>query len=340
MKRILFYILGLLILCTSCEREIKYTGEIANPKLVLQAEVGEGDTVIKAYVSRSRFFLNDPVYYGNTDYTMPEALTEMKRGEQEWKVMSWSAEKKAFVIELDSALQAGENIQLRASHPKYESITASQTVVRKPWCQVWEFNGMKGTLWRNKFRKQIEVELLLQNYYPIDGSVLLGVSAECKYTVTYLNGKRTDKASATTTRIISSDELFASVDNPYNASDGFNSRFELFFAPGYQNATFLTIEIPYDYYAPQGGEEQDVTISELNIRFNAHNRDSYLYRHSMYKMFGEDTSDEYDLGAAMEDMMGTEENVQIYSNIEGGYGIFAACSRYEIFLRNIKTVIQ
>ncbi|MBO4250279.1 MAG: DUF4249 family protein [Paludibacteraceae bacterium] len=340
MKRILFYILGLILLCTSCEREITYTGEITNPKLVMQAEVGEGDTIIKAYVSRSRFFLDDPVYYGNTDYTMPEALTEMKRGEQEWKAMSWSAEKKAFVIELDSALQAGETIQLRASHPKYEPITASQTVVRKPWLQVWEFNGMKGTLWRNKFRKRIEVGLILQNYYPIDGSVLLGVSAECKYTVIFQNGKRTERYSATTTRILSSDELFATVENPYTASEGFNSRFELFFAPGYQNATSVTIEIPYDYYAPQGGEEQSVTIQELKIRFNAHNRDSYLYWQSMYKMFGEDTSDEYDLGAALDDMVGTEENVQIYSNIEGGYGIFAACSRYEVLWKDIKTVTE
>ena len=84
----------------------------------------------------------------------------------------------------------------------------------------------------------------------------------------------------------------------------------------------------------------DFTIDSLAVSFNAHSNDSYLYRRSMYLSNKDYNGGDLDLGAEMSGMFGSEEDVQVYSNIANGYGIFAACSRYKIVKYNIKTVTQ
>ena len=144
MKRLVLYIIGLLLVCTSCERRIEYNGEIAQPRLVMQAEVGEGDTIVRVYVSRSRFFLERGSDLPD-DYLMPDAQTELQREGGEWQAMKWSPADKAFVLKV-SPLQVGETIRVRASHPDYTSIAAEQKVVYKPLCLVQFYNGQENTL--------------------------------------------------------------------------------------------------------------------------------------------------------------------------------------------------
>ena len=79
-----------MLVCSACERPIEYTGKITEPKLVLQAEMGEGDDTIKAYVSRSRFFLNES-YDKRVDYTMPDAVTEIQRGQSVCAALEYTA---------------------------------------------------------------------------------------------------------------------------------------------------------------------------------------------------------------------------------------------------------
>ena len=122
----------------------------------------------------------------------------------------------------------------------------------------------------------------------------------------------------------------------YSSEVGFNSRFELFLMPGYPNAKLTELRIPL--FGPANWEDYDLSVKELNIRFSAHNEDSYLYRKSMYAALESGRGDGPDIGAVMNDMLGSEEPVQIYTNIANGYGIFAACSRYSIDLKNPKLV--
>lgn len=343
MKRTLLYIATLLFVFCSCERRIEYDGEITEPKLVLQAEVSEGDTIVKAYVSRSRFF-TDGQNYSYQDYRMPSATVEIQRGEQGWQKMDtcsvmtkYKRLEKFFTIHLDSALQAGETIRIRASHPNYETITAEQTIVHKPWCQVRDYNDQKNTLLRNSSLNYIDLTLLLQNYPYEDAT--LGVSVSCALHIKYKNGPRTDHRYETVTYMRSYDKLFA---NAYNASAGktsIGSRFELFAQPGYPNAYLVNLEIPHSNFSYLTNVQiLDVTIDTLTVRFNAHSNDSYLYRRSMYKSCKEYNDDDLDLGAEMGEIFGEEEDVQIYSNVAKGYGIFAACSRYKIVKYNVKTV--
>ena len=332
MKRLVLYIIGLLLVCTSCERRIEYNGEIAQPRLVMQAEVGEGDTIVRVYVSRSRFFLESGSDLPD-DYLMPDAQTELQRGEGEWQAMQWSPADKAFVLKV-SPLQVGETIRVRASHPDYTSIAAEQKVVYKPLCWVQFYNGQENTLMYNKHKRYIELNMLLQNYILTD-DVTLGFCVTCQYSL-IRNTFPPDIKLITSSYLQSFDEIFASADNMYSSEVGFNSRFELFLMPGYPNAKLTELRIPL--FGPANWEDYELSVKELNIRFSAHNEDSYLYRKSMYAAFETGRGDEPDIGAVMNDMLGSEEPVQIYTNIANGYGIFAACSRYSIDLKNLKLV--
>lgn len=350
MKRAFLYIVTLLFVFASCERPIEYDGEITEPKLVLQAELSEGDTIVKAYVSHSHFFTDNQNNTGDwlhpMDDRMPDATVEIQRGEQCWQKLSvHSVETQTgkimsyFSIRLDSALQAGETIRLRASHPKYNAITAEQTIVHKPWCQVWDFNGQANTLLRVKNLSYVELSLLLQNY-PYEDAIL-GVSVSCALDIRYKSGSRMDHQRETVTYIRSYDQLIANSDNTTAGQTSIGSRYELFFHPGYSNAYFLNLEIPYSNmsYLPNV-EILDVTIDSMTVSFNAHSDASYLYRRSMYKARNDYNDSDFDLGAEMSDIFGQEEDVQIYSNVANGYGIFAACSRYKIVKYNVKTVTQ
>ncbi|MBR6118355.1 MAG: DUF4249 domain-containing protein [Paludibacteraceae bacterium] len=340
MKRILLYIIAVMLVCSACERPIEYTGKITEPKLVLQAEMGEGDDTIKAYVSRSRFFLNES-YDKRVDYTMPDAVTEIQRGDQEWQPMTWSADDKAFVLPLSTRLAANEKVRIRASHPDYETITSEQTMVPRPYCQLHYFNGRNKTLWWNKAQHYVEVTLYLQNYpYNVE---MMGLSINCTYYHQYKVGKRTEQRTMKTTTIASLDQLFASGGNNYENTYGFYSNRELFFKPSYKNGEPVDLRIYYD--VPYGlTEELEFYITDLDINFKAHNMDDYLYWQSMLKAFGGRSDDDgtvmQNIGAAIVDLFGQEEAVQIYSNIENGYGIFGACSKWNIYARHIETVTQ
>lgn len=335
MKRILLYILSVLFICSSCERPIDYKGKITEPKLVLQAEAGAGDQTVKAYVSRSRFFL-DETYDKKVDYTMPDAVTEFQRGDQEWQTMVWSTEEKAFVLSLGSPLKAGETLRLKSSHPDYETITAEQTTVPAPFCQLLYYNGQNKVLYWNKSQHYVELTLILQNY-PYEEQ-MLGLSVNFQYDHQYLVGKRKEtKLNQKSNTIASTDQLFATGGNTYINGQGFCSNKELFFAPGYQNAYLVDIRLYYD--VPYGlTEELNLLITELNISFKAHNKDSYWYWKSMLAARDgrDDESGMLDVGAVITDLLGQEEAVQIYSNIQNGYGIFGACSKYIIQAEKIE----
>ncbi len=344
MKRAFLYILTLLFVLSSCERRIEYDGEITEPKLVLQAEVSEGDTIVKAYVSRSRFFLNDSSYFSFIDYRMPSATVEIQRGGQAWQKMHTRTimnkgrqVDQYFTISLDSALRAGETIRIRASHQNYDTITAEQTIVHKPWCQALNYNGQPKTLRRNEAFRCVELSLLLQNYPFTDAH--LGLNVSCSYHMRFQIGSSTGITYGTTTSIRSYDQLFAAKENASASQAGFSSRYELFARSDYQNAHMLDLEIPYDSYS-EDTKVLEFTIDSMTLSFNAHGADSYLYRRSMYKAKGDNYNEDFDLGAEMSDILGQEEDVQIYSNVANGYGIFAACSRYKIVMKNIQTVTQ
>lgn len=322
------YILLTTFLLTACEREIDFDGEIEKPKLVMHAEVGEGDTIVQCFVSRSSFFLEDMTYNWD-EYLMPDAVTQLQRGGQEWQTMTWSDKDKAFILLLATPLKAGETINLRASYPDYETITAQQTVVNKPFMQILP------DYWRNPAKHYFGISVIL-TAYPQDVDVVLGFSAECRYNIYTKKDSQTVVWRGMTTRIMSDDAIFASEGNAYSTEQRYNSRHELFFKPGYEHTKMVELHIPYQYPDEGDDRETEILVAELDMHFHAHSRDSYLYWTSVYAAFGNGGDEDFDLGREVGSMFGTEEEVQIYTNINGGYGMFAATSQYTVNKKNIK----
>ena len=337
-KRFVIYFLSLLWIATSCERQIAYEGVVTPELLVLQSEVSAGDTIIKAYVSRSRFFLDDETYNVNR-YLMSDADTRMQRNSGEWVSMTWLNYSKAFEVHLDTPLQQGDTIRLLASHPSYNPISAEQIVVPKPNYNIWFYNNTQKTLYQNAQSHYIELVLMLDKYLKTD-SVMLGISVGCRYFLSYKSRNRTYKTYGTTTYFGSTDSLFASVPNNLTGDLGYSTRYELFCTPQSKDSVFVTLKIPYSYPNRDSIENAELRVEEMVVSVNAHSLDSYLFRRSMYLGRDYSRNGDFDLVAGLNDMIGSEEDVQVYSNIDGGYGIFAACSRNKRVLKNIKTVTK
>lgn len=320
--RIFLYSIAILFLCVSCRHEIEYKGEVTQPKLVLQAELGEGDTIVKAYVSRSRFFLDSDSYYTGTEHIMRNATIECKRGDLAWQKMTLDTASSTpfFVLPVSPALQGGETLRIRAAHEGYDTITAEQTVVHMPQCQIQFYNGQPNTLWVDKNQKYITLDVVLQNY-PFDDA-MLGISASIQFTYTYKSGNWTRSQKATTQMIMSVDSIFMSGNNQYETG-AFSSSSELYFAPGYRTGYLVTLQIPYSVQQ----QSELVSIDSLKLNFNAHSNDSYWYRCSMREALNS--------SPGMSNLLGIEEGVQVYSNVKNGYGIIAACSRWTIQLDSL-----
>ncbi len=349
MKRLLLYIVTMLLVLSSCEREIEYDGEVTKPKLVLQAEVSEGFEPVRVYVSHSHFFLNSK---SNTSapFRTSDVVVEIQYGDEPWQTMTYNEKRGYFIVYSDiyyevRYIKAGDIVRIRASHPGYDTITAEQKVVPKPNLLMWlVFRSQETVLHSNNSQQTIEVSLaepsLRLMEYP-SGDVILGLNVSCTYHMTYMIDSRVGRHEGTTTYIQSHDQLFASGENDFSAQNGYSTKNELFFKPGYPNNYNVKIQIPVSIHGSEV-EVTSLTIDTLVISFNAHSRDSYLYRRSMYLAHGgkKDNEMEFDLGAEISGLFGQEENVQIYSNIENGYGIFAACSRGKIIMTNIKVLEQ
>ena len=341
MKRFWLYIVSLLFVCTSCEQAIEYKGEISKPQLVLQAEVGEGDSVISAFLSRSRFFLESETPYSPGKWAVTDAKVEIKRGDRPWQTMKYATLDQGYVLALDDKLKAQETIEIRASHPDYETVSAKQIT---PWNEgkftVLDFNGMPNTVLqmknlRMKNASYVEVTLVLPEYYPVkDSSITLSISVNCDYKYTYKSGNSTHSYLNSSTMIQSMDKLFATGDNEYSGGL-YKSNYELFFAPGFeQPAKVLTIRIPY---YDKGIKDGVLTIKTLEICCNAYTLDAYMYRKSMIDALNQYGGNGADIGNTISGLLGFEEPVQVYSNVKGGYGILAGCARSRVVKKNVNT---
>ena len=72
--------------------------------------------------------------------------------------------------------------------------------------------------------------------------------------------------------------------------------------------------------------------------FEAQSPTKTIFNNSMDAYWGmnDDYYNEMDLGAILSDMIGIEEPVAVYSNVEGGYGIVSSVTRYTIKAKEIK----
>ena len=130
---------------------IEYKGNEEPPVLCLNADVKVGSP-LKVYLTHSWFFLDENRYVGNPANNIQrrgivkDATVEMQVNNGEWKPLGLvevsdtvlygtKVEGKSYYTST-YAFQAGDKVTIRASHPDYKTITATETVPSSPVVSV------------------------------------------------------------------------------------------------------------------------------------------------------------------------------------------------------------
>ena len=150
MKKILYILLSTLLL-TSCEdmfrKMIVYNGDEEESVLCLNAEVTVGRQM-KVFVTRSWFFLDENRFVGNPSNQVTrrgivsDATVEMQVNGGEWKALKFvhipdttiygHVMEQASYYTADYDFRAGDEVTIRAQHPDYKTVTATEKVPDQP----------------------------------------------------------------------------------------------------------------------------------------------------------------------------------------------------------------
>ena len=292
MKR-LFFLLSIPLVYISCEKVIPFDGDVNTPKLVINS-VFESDSTFKVHVSSSRSVI-DTASFNNIDDAIVsikddneniiETLNHIENGF--YKGQTFPQENQTYILEVN--------------HPDYADITASDSLPSPITINSVDTSTIIDPI--NGNRLQISMNFddpeNTQNYYLIE-----------TYSVNeYLLIKNSDtieyELDTTKQFMVLTDEVFQNGGSPWREQGLFN---DLLFNG--QNKT-LELEIPNDSWS--GSEDgYDWSYQTLTLRLYLHNITlSYYYYRTSLELFQNASGNPF------------AQPVQVYSNIENGFGVFA-----------------
>ena len=292
MKR-LFFLLSIPLVYISCEKVIPFDGDVNTPKLVINS-VFESDSTFKVHVSSSRSVI-DTASFNNIDDAIVsikddneniiETLNHIENGF--YKGQTFPQENQTYILEVN--------------HPDYADITASDSLPSPITINSVDTSTIIDPI--NGNRLQISMNFddpeNTQNYYLIE-----------TYSVNeYLVIKNSDtteyELDTTKQFMVLTDEVFQNGGSPWREQGLFN---DLLFNG--QNKT-LELEIPNDSWS--GSEDgYDWSYQTLTLRLYLHNITlSYYYYRTSLELFQNASGNPF------------AQPVQVYSNIENGFGVFA-----------------
>ena len=339
-RKIYIFLFALCVI--ACEREIPYNGEYQNAKMVIHAVVNSGEDSLTCYIGRSYFFLD-------TKPRNPEVLDSLtitlNGTSGNYAIIRDSVAGIEHHLRLARPIEAGDTLRLQVTHPTFGTATAQEVVPPDYVPQVVETVWEKGTETRdNNYR----IRLRLPDY-PLDDKIvqMKGTTYLTSTTIRPIFDKdrvfvRWDTlvSSRQTNVMFTTDEMFALYNKYSQERRGYLS-FALSFATDYPSGkefelTFTLVapyekwwgEEPYRYY-------QTYTLDSCNMTFDL-TSDAYdLYYNSMVAYMGlnESTQREFDLGQIFTEMLGQEEPMPVYCNIENGFGILASKTRTKIKIK-------
>ena len=292
MKRLLI-LLSISLAYISCEKVIPFDGDVNTPKLVINS-VFESDSTFKVHVSSSRSVI-DTASFNNIDDAIVsikddneniiETLNHIENGF--YKGQTFPQENQTYILEVN--------------HPDYADITASDSLPSPITINSVDTSTIIDPI--NGNRLQISMNFddpeNTQNYYLIE-----------TYSVNeYLVIKNSDtteyELDTTKQFMVLTDEVFQNGGSPWREQGLFN---DLLFNG--QNKT-LELEIPNDSWS--GSEDgYDWSYQTLTLRLYLHNITlSYYYYRTSLELFQNASGNPF------------AQPVQVYSNIENGFGVFA-----------------
>lgn len=289
----LFFLLSVSLIYISCEKVIPFEGDVNTPKLVINS-VFESDSTFKVHVSSSRSVI-DTSSFENID----DAVVTIKDGN-------------GNVIEVLNHVVNGfykglvlpeENTTyiLEVNHPNYAKITASDSLPSPIIINSVDTSTILDPINGNRLRISMNFDdpENNQNYYLLETySVNEYLIVENLDTIEY-------ELDTTKQFMVLTDEVFQNGGSPWRDQGLFN---DLLFNG--QNKT-LEIEIPNENWS--GSEDgYDWSYKTLSLRLYLHNITiSYYYYRTSLELFQNASGNPF------------AQPVQVYSNIENGFGVFA-----------------
>lgn len=346
MKRFLYSLVILLSVLTACERPISYHGEYEEPKLVVQALLNAGADSIVCIVERSYFFLESMNNNSNTlDNVTIDIASTFIDSLQVLRDVTNGNEHKLY---LSHPLQANDTIRLIISHPELGIATAKEWITPKFEAEI------KSAIWDSQHNQcrfvfdfpdahsMPELQILMQCTTYITETRIV--------TKKNFNGKLISCDTIHNTHtyvqmIQSKNKIFNTVDNTYE--EGMFCGRTLSFNTDYLSAKNIEIILPIELQndtttikLSSGATETryyTYTMDSCMFTFEAQSPNSILYMKSMraYMGLNNDNNDAMDIGALFSDMLGIEEPVAVYSNIENGYGIVLSRTTHNILIKDL-----
>lgn len=330
MKRYIRYILfAWLPFLVACEREIPYTGEYQDPKLVIETQLCAGEDSLICYITRSYFFLDRKP-------AKPEALEnvslQIDGTSGAYTILRDSIAGCAHHIRLSRSLLAGDTVTVSASHPQFGTASAQECLLPDYTPEVVSVVWEKDSADYEKNLLHVKLRMP-DSAYP---DKIISMESRMYITTTSIYARYdtahvfqrfdTIVAHHYTTYLASADELFADLNRYSKIRQVYMGNPELLFEA--EQAKSKEVEFPlyigskYDFH-PSDNAYRTYHIDSCKMTFTAASDTYDLYQSSMkvYWNMNDRQEEEYDLGAMLSNMIGIEEPAAIYSNVENGYGI-------------------
>lgn len=334
------------MLLTACEHKIPYNGEYQDPKLVVQAIACAGEDTLSCFVGRSYFFLDSKP-------SKPEVLDNLTISlvgtSGEYTIVQDSTVERTHHLKLSRKIQAGDTLHLSVSHPIYGTAEATEIAMPDFEPQVLSYTVEPSTVHSGISNHTITMQL---PDYPFKETVI-GIAGRLYLTSTQIRpvydysttpatviGWDTIVSKMERNTVCSFDPIFANIGNRYSKENGYyygeQSKGLLLMPTDYPSGKQLQVYMQglSDRDYNNGGSIRYNTDS-LVLTFEIKSDAYYLYQSSMEAYLGVNNnySENPDLGAALSDMVGTEEEAPIYNNMTNGFGAFISKTRTKLILK-------
>jgi hypothetical protein len=252
---------------------------------------------------------------------------------------------------LSHPLQANDTIRLVVSHPTYGTATAKEVLM-----PAFEAT-LKTSVWEPK-KKQCRFVFDFPTQYERPDLVLY-MKAFLHLTVrTVRIEERNDSILSCDTTdhktkiegFGSANKVFDTERNKLNEHSQMYDGKVLYFNNAYLSEKSVEVfvkPIAYAYdttYIRTYQDGRKITmystymLDSCVFYFEAQSPTKTIFNNSMAAYWGmnDDYYDEMDLGAILSDLIGMEEPVAVYSNVEGGYGIVSSVTRHTVIAKEIQ----
>ena len=289
----LFFLFSITLVYISCEKVIPFEGDVNIPKLVINS-IFHSDSTFKVHVSSSRSVIDT-----NSFQNIEDAIVTIK-DDNGSIIETLSYEENGFYIG-QTFPQENQTYNLEVTHPNYPNVTSSDSLPSPIIINSIDTTTIVDPI--NGDRLQITLDFndpeSAQNFYLIE-----------TYSVNeYLVIKNSDTTEYELDTIkqfmILTDEVFQNGGSPFREQGLFN---DLLFNG--QNKA-LELEIPYNNYSLiELGYEW--SYKTLSVRVYLHNiSKSYYYYRTSLELFQNASGNPF------------AQPVQVFSNVENGFGVFA-----------------